>query len=45
MHNLGGTEREEFGRRSFELSKQYTPQRWASVFRDGLARFRADPTA
>jgi glycosyltransferase involved in cell wall biosynthesis len=41
-HKLSEGERREFGCRSFELSKQYTPERWARTFRDGLAMLRPD---
>jgi glycosyltransferase involved in cell wall biosynthesis len=40
MHRLSEVERQKFGRRSFELSKQYTPERWARTLREGLARLR-----
>jgi glycosyltransferase involved in cell wall biosynthesis len=42
MHRLNGSDREEFGRRSFELSKQYTPERWAKTLHDGLVMLRSD---
>lgn len=34
------SEREEMGRRSYELSKQFTPERWARTLMDGLAKLR-----
>jgi glycosyltransferase involved in cell wall biosynthesis len=37
MHRLSDVERQEFGRRSFELSKQYKPERWARTLQEGLA--------
>lgn len=36
MHRLSAKERQEFGVRSWELSKQYTPERWATTLREGL---------
>lgn len=38
MHGLAAERRAEFGCASFELSKQYTPQRWAETLITGLAR-------
>jgi glycosyltransferase involved in cell wall biosynthesis len=45
MHKLSEVERQEFGRRSFELSKQYTPGRWAKTFSEGFALVRPDLAA
>jgi glycosyltransferase involved in cell wall biosynthesis len=42
MHRLNEVEHEEFGQRSFELSKQYTPERWARTLREGLAMLRPE---
>ena len=42
MHKLSEVERQEFGSRSFELSKQYTPERWARILREGLATLRPE---
>lgn len=41
-HKLTEVERQEFGRRSFELSKQYTPKRWSRTLTDGLAMLVPD---
>jgi len=38
MHVLGPEQRKEYGKASFDLSKQYTPQRWAEVFMIGLSK-------
>lgn len=45
MHRLSEDERQEYGRRSFELSKQYTPERWAKTLREGLAMLRPESAA
>ncbi|MFT6792621.1 MAG: glycosyltransferase involved in cell wall biosynthesis [Rubritalea sp.] len=36
MHNLGSKELSVLGNRSFELSKQYTPNRWVDVLINGV---------
>lgn len=38
MHELSDERRAEFGQASFELSKQYTPQRWAETLKHGIER-------
>ena len=38
MHGLADERRAEYGSASFELSKQYTPQRWAETLVAGLER-------
>lgn len=38
MHMLRPEQRKEYGKASFDLSKQYTPQRWAEVFMFGLSK-------
>jgi glycosyltransferase involved in cell wall biosynthesis len=40
MHKLSEFERHEFGKRSLDLSKQYTPERWARTLAEGLAMLR-----
>lgn len=40
MHRLKEPEREAYGQASFELSKQYTPERWAKTLVEGLKRLR-----
>ena len=37
MHMLKAVQRKEFGKASFEISKQYTPQRWAVTLMNGLS--------
>ena len=37
MHTLKTVQRKEFGKASFEISKQYTPQRWAATLMRGLS--------
>lgn len=36
MHTLGPVQREAYAQASFQLSKQYTPQRWAEILLRGL---------
>lgn len=36
MHELTQVEREEYAKTSFELSSQYTPERWAETLTNGL---------
>lgn len=43
MHELSGDDQVEFGRRSLELSKQYTPERWSQTLREGLELLRDIP--
>jgi glycosyltransferase involved in cell wall biosynthesis len=45
MHKLSEVERRQFGRRSFELSRHYTPRRWARTLSEGLALMRPDLAA
>ncbi len=42
MSAFEGTKREEMGRRSHELSKQYTPERWANTLVNGVRRLHSD---
>ncbi len=39
MHNLTDTELQMFGEQSFELSKQYSPKRWAETLYRGLKQW------
>lgn len=41
MHRLSDDERREFGRRSFELSKQYAPVRWAKTLVEGIKQLKS----
>ena len=38
LHNISDEGRCEMGRNSFELSKQYTPKRWAETLVEGMGR-------
>jgi len=40
MSAMGQANRADMGRRSYELSKQYTPQRWARTLVEGIQRLR-----
>lgn len=40
MHNLSEQKRAEMARNSFQLSRQYTPERWAEVFTSGFDALR-----
>ena len=42
LSGAGREERLEMSRRSHELSKQFTPERWASTFVQGIASLRSD---
>ena len=41
MHSLTPQQRLAYGRASYELSKQYTPQRWAETLLQGLKRLQS----
>ncbi len=41
LHRLSASDLREFGRRSFELSCQYTPEIWAGTLNEGLAMLRS----
>lgn len=42
MHTLKPAKREELGRRSHDLSRQFTPERWAQTLMQGMARLKKD---
>lgn len=44
MYRLTADERRQFGRRSLELSKKYTPQLWARKLQDGLRNLTLPPS-
>lgn len=44
MHSLPLQQQQFYGQASYELSKQYTPKRWADTFLQGLQRLKAHST-